>query len=386
MSIHSSSALRVTPVETPNDMETFIRFPWEIYRDDPYWVPPFLSEQRALFTTHPFHQHSKVCYFLARRGGKVIGRIAGIVNHNHNAHWNDKVGFFGFYEVLEDRAASDALLSTAADFVYGEGLRAMRGPANFSTNEECGLLVDGWGVPVVMMTYNPRYYVDFIEHAGYMNMQDLYAYTVNMADYAPDGTGVHPKILRVMEKVRQRLNITIRPINMRDFKTEAKRFKGIYNAAWQHNWGFVPLTEAELEHEIYALKPLVDPKTMFFAEVDGRPVGAILPLPDFNQVLHKAYPHPDVPEWWTKLKALYWWKLRHSITCIRGFAGGVIEEYRGRGIDAILFMESFRAGLQRGYKTSEVSWVLGSNSPMCQTAENFGGKIYRTYRLYEKAL
>lgn len=382
----SASELRVAPVETPMNLEAFIRLPWDVYRDDPYWVPPFLSEQRELFTTHPFHAHSHARYFLARRGNKVVGRIAGIINHNHNQHWNDKVGFFGFYEVLEDRAASDALLAAAADFVRSEGMTALRGPANFSTNEECGLLVAGWGAPVVLMTYNPRYYVDFIEGAGYTNVQNLYAYHFDLAKYAPDGTGVHPKILRVMEKVRQRMNITVRPIDMRNFNVEAKRFEKIYNAAWKRNWGFVPLTEAEVDHEIHALKPLLDPKTVFFAEIAGQPVGAILPLPDFNQVLHKAYPHPNVPEWWTKLKFLYWWKLRNPITCIRGFAGGVIEEYRGRGVDAILFMESFRAGLRQGYEMSEVSWVLESNTPMRQTAENFGGEIYRTYRMYERVL
>jgi GNAT superfamily N-acetyltransferase len=379
--------LIVSPVETPEELTAFIHFQWDVYKDDPYWVPPFVADQYELLTHHPFHEHGKVRYFLDKRGDKIVGRIAGIINYNHNAHWDEKVGFFGFYEVLDDRAASDALLGAAEDFVRNEGMDAIRGPANFSTNEESGLLVDGWnGIPVVMLTYNPRYYVDFIEQAGYFNAQDLYAYILDMTQYKADGTGFPPKVVRVVNKVRERMNITLRPINMRDFDAEAERFKQIYNAAWKKNWGFVPLTAAELEHEISALKPLLDPKTVFFAERDGKTVGAILPLPDVNQALHKAYPRPGVPRWWTMAKFLYWWKVRKCVTTIRGFAGGVIEEYRGRGIEAIMFMESFLAGLERGYTMSEVSWVLESNTPMRQTAVNFGGEIYRTYRIYEKGL
>lgn len=381
-----AASLAITPVETEADRTEFINFAWEVYRDDPYWVPPLLSDQRSLLTTHPFHAHAKLRFFLARREGKVVGRIAGFVNYNHNQHWNDRVGFFGLYEVLDDREASDALLKAAEDFVRGEGMTAIRGPMNLSTNEECGLLVDGWGVPVVLMTYNPRYYVNLIESAGYFNAQNLLAYRVDLTRYKADGAGFDPKVLRVVEKVRQRMNITVRPIYMRKFDEEAKLFKQIYNAAWQRNWGFVPITDAEMEHEIMALKPLLDPKTVFFAEKDGVPVGAMVPLPDVNQALHKAYPRPGVPEWWTMTKLFYWWKVRKVVKTIRGFAGGVIEEYRGRGVDAVLFMETFMAGLREGYTMSEISWVLESNTPMRQTAENFGGEVYRTYRVYEKAL
>ncbi len=377
----------LTPVETTKELEEFIRFPWHVYQHDPYWVPPLISDQRNLLRDHPFHQHAKVRYFLARREGKVVGRIAGIINERHNVHWDEKVGFFGMYEVLKDRQTSNLLLQAAETFVRNEGMDAIRGPMNFSTNEECGLLVDGWnGPPVILMTYNPRYYVEFIERAGYENVQNLYAYNLDLTKYKPDGTGFPPKILRVVEKVRRRMNITIRPINMQDFDAEAERFKRVYNAAWKQNWGFVPLTETELEHEIHALKPLLDPNTVFFAEKEGKLVGAMLPLPDLNQALHKAYPKPGVPEWWTMAKLLYWWKIRKVVRTIRGFAGGVIEEYRGRGIDAILFMETFLAGLRQGYTTSEISWVLESNVPMRQTAENFGAELYRTYRVYEKSL
>lgn len=379
--------LVITPVETAEERKEFILFLWEVYKDDPNWVPPFISEREQFLDPehHPFHQHAKVRYFAAHRDGKLVGTIAGIINYNHIKHWDEEVGFFGLFEVLKDPEAAEALLKTAEDFVRSEGMQAIRGPMNFSTNEECGLLVDGWnGPPVMMLTYNPRYYVDFIENAGYAKAQDLYAYITDLTRFKPYGTGINPKVLRVAHRVKERMGFSIRPFNMRDFNAEAVRFKQIYNSAWAKNWGFVPLTEDELEHEIKSLKPVIDPKTIYFAEKEGNPIAAMLPLPDMNQPLHKAYPRPGVPEWWTMAKMIYWWKLRGSITTIRGFAGGVIEEYRGLGVDAVLFLESLLAGLRRGYKQMETSWVLESNTPMRQTAVNFDGKIYRTYRVYEK--
>ncbi len=382
-----SGKLVITTAETAKERREFIEFQWEVYKHDPYWVPPLLSEREEFLDPqrHPFHKHAKVRYFIARRDGKIVGTIAGIINYNHNKHWNDKVGFFGLFEVLQDPEAASALLEAAETFVREEGMEAIRGPMNFSTNEECGLLVNGWdGPPKILMTYNPRYYVDYIERNGYRKAMDLLAYKTDLR--ALKNGGVNPKVWRVMEKVKQRMEITVRPMNMRDFDAEAARFKEIYNAAWAKNWGFVPLTDEELNHEIKALKPIIDPNVIFFAEKHGKPVGAMLPLPDLNQALIRAYPRPGVPEWWTMAKFLYWWKVRKVVTTIRAYAGGVIEEYRGRGVDAVLFGETLLAAMRQGYAEGEISWVLESNTPMRQTAKNFGGKLYRTYRIYEKSL
>ncbi len=382
--------LIIQAAETAAERKAYIHFMWEVYKGDPYWVPPLISERIAFLDPekHPFHQHAKVRYFTAQRDGKIVGTIAGIINHNHNEYWGDRVGFFGLFEVLKDEEAAHALLAAAEDFAHSEGMDTLRGPMNFSTNEECGLLVDGWnGTPVAMLTYNPRYYADFIESAGYAKAQDLYAFLSDISTIQPDGTGLNPKILRVAEKARKRIEgITFRPLNMRDFDNEARLFKDVYNEAWSKNWGFVPLTEAELAHEITALKPILDPKTVLFVVKDGQPVGASLPLPDVNQALHRAYPRPGVPDWWSLMKMMYWWKVRKVVTTLRAFAGGFIEEYRGRGLDAILCLEDLKIALQRGYKQVEFSWVLESNIPMRQTAVNMHGRIYRTYRIYEKAV
>ncbi len=382
--------LVIQPAETAAERKAFIHFMWEVYKDDPYWVPPLISERLTFLdpAKHPFHQHAKVRYFTAQRDGKIVGTIAGIINYKHNEYWDDKVGFFGLFEVLPDEEAAQALLATAEDYARHEGMDTLRGPMNFSTNEECGLLVDGWnGPPVVMLTYNPRYYMEFIERAGYAKAQDLYAFLSDISSIRPDGTGLNPKVLRVAEKARKRIEgITFRPINMRDFDTDARLFKEIYNQAWSKNWGFVPLTEAELESEIAAIKPILDPQTVLFVEKDGQPIGASLPLPDVNQALRRAYPRPGVPDWWSLAKMLYWWKVRRKVTTLRAFAGGFIEEYRGRGLDAILAVEGLKIAIPRGYTHVEFSWVLESNIPMRQTAANLHGQLYRTYRIYDKAL
>lgn len=378
--------LVILPIESAAERMDFINFQWKVYKGDPYWVPPLISDKKFTLDPkgHPFHQHAKVQYFIAKRGDKIVGTIAGIINHNHNAYWNDKTGFFGFYEVLNDHEASTALLAAAEAFVRDEGMDTIRGPENFSQNEECGLLVDGWdGPPVIMMTYNPRYYVDFIEAAGYYKAHDLYAFLTDTSNFAVDNAGIDPKVFRVAEKMAKRDDLKFRFINMKEFESEANAFKRIYNAAWSKNWGFVPMTDAELNHEAKALKSILDPKTTLFVSKNGQIIGATLPLPDLNQPLLKAYPRPGVQEWWTMAKLLYYWKFRKTITILRAFAGGLIEEYRGRGIDAVLAVETLKNAIPK-YKYIEFSWVLESNIPMRQTAANLGAKLYRTYRLYDK--
>jgi len=381
--------LKITVAETAQERREFIEFQWQVYRGDPYWVPPLLSEREEFLDPqrHPFHQHARVRYFIARRDGRPVGTIAGIINDNHNQHWHEQVGFFGLFEVLDDREAAEALLQAAEDFVRSAGMTAIRGPFNFSTNEECGLLVDGWnGPPVIMMTYNPRYYQSFIEGAGYAKAMDLLAYTTDLTRYKPDGTGINPKLLRVAQKTKERHAITVRPIDWSHFEEEILRVKQVYNAAWSKNWGFIPLTEAEMEQLARSLKPIVDPKTIFFAEKEGKPIAFMVPFPNVSQALIRAYPRPGTPEWWTTVKLLYWWKVRGVVTEIRGAIGGVIEEYRGQGVDAVVFLETLLAGVRQGYKRLEISWVLETNTPMRQTAAIFDGEVYRTYRIYEKPL
>lgn len=383
-----AGGLEIQPVQSVQDRRTFIEFQWKVYQNDPYWVPPLISERMEFLDPerHPFYRHSEVELFIARREGRPVGTIAAILNNRHNEFHSERIGFFGFFEVLPDREAAEALLDTACQWARARNLTALRGPANYSTNEEVGLLVDGWdGPPVIMMTYNPRYYVEYIEGAGFRKAMDLLAYFVDLTQFGPHGENLPPKLVRVAQKVQERGEFTVRRMDMRHFDEEVERFKAIYNSAWERNWGFVPLTDAEIEHIAVGLRQLLDPHVVVFAERDGRPVGAMLPLPDVNQALIKAYPRPEVPEWWTMLKLLWHWKVRGCVDTIRGFAGGVLEPYRGRGVEALLFIEMAKGALPR-YRRAEISWVLETNIMMRRTAEMLGGRVYRTYRLYEKSL
>jgi GNAT superfamily N-acetyltransferase len=382
----NTGRLEIQPVGSAQERRAFIAFQWEVYKNDPYWVPPLLSERMEFLDPerHPFHRHSEVALFIARRDGKPVGTIAAILNNRHNEFHNERIGFFGFFEVLPDREAAEALLETACTWARARNLTALRGPAQYSTNEELGLLVDGWdGPPVIMMTYNPRYYVDFIEGAGFHKAMDLLAYMVDLTAFGPHGEYLPPKLLRVAQKVQERGGFTVRTMDMRHFEREVELFKRIYNSAWEKNWGFVPLTDAEIDHIAIGLRQLLDPDIVVFAEKDGEPVGAMLPLPDVSQALIKAYPRPDRPEWWTMLRLLWYWRVRRCVDTMRGFAGGVLEPYRGRGVEALLFIEMAKAALPR-YRRCEISWVLETNMMMRRTAEMLQGRVYRTYRLYEK--
>ena len=384
----TNDKLAIQPARTPQERLAFIHFQWQVYPDDPYWVPPLISERVEFLDKdiHPFHRHSEVEFFIARRGGQPVGTIAAILNNRHNEFQDERVGFFGLFEVLPDREAAEALLETACDWARERGLTAIRGPMNYSTNEECGLLVDGWnGPPVAMMTYNPRYYVDFIEGARFHKAMDLLAYILDLVPFGQHGEGLPPKLLRVARKIEQRGNFTVRPMDMRHFYEEVALFKRVYNAAWEKNWGFVPLTGAEIDHTAAGLKQILDPDIVWFAEKDGEPIGAMLPLPDLNQALIRAYPRPGVPEWWTMARLLWYWKVRRCVDTMRGFAGGVLEAHRGRGVEAVLMVKVAQAALPR-YRWSEISWILENNTMMRRTAEMLGAQVYRTYRVYEKEL
>jgi len=384
----ATDKLTIHPIVTPQERLEFIHFQWQVYRGDPYWVPPLISERVEFLDKerNPFHQHSEVELFMARRGGKPVGTVAAILNNRHIEFQGEKVGFFGLFEVLPDQEAAQQLLETACEWVRKRGMVAIRGPVSFSTNDECGLLVDGWdGPPVIMMPYNPRYYADLIESSGFGKTMDLVAYTVDLTRFGPKGEGLPAKLRRVARKVQERGRFTVRTLDMANFSQEVHRFKNIYNSAWEKNWGFVPLTDAELDHMALGLKQILDPDIVCWAEKDGEPVGAMLPLPDVSQALIRAYPRPGVPEWWTMAKLLWHWKVRRRVDTMRGFAGGVLEAYRGQGVEALLLIKMAEAALPR-YRRTEISWILESNVMMRRTAEMLGGEVYRTYRIYEKQL
>ncbi|MFQ5408763.1 MAG: GNAT family N-acetyltransferase [Anaerolineales bacterium] len=379
--------LSIEPVRDDKALQEFITLPWDVYKDDPFWVPPLLSERKTFYdrARHPFHKHADIEYFVARRDGRAVGTIAAIVNHRHNEFHNERCAFFGSFEVLPDPEAARALLDAACDWAKQRGMEVLRGPATFSSNEEWGLLVDGFdSAPVILTTYNPRYFVEYIETAGFHKAMDLYAYETPSERLTADA--LPPKLIRAVELIRKRSNVELRSLDMRRFDEEARHVKRIYNSAWAKNWGFVPLTDEEFDRLASDLKQVLDPDLTLFASINGETVGFSIPLPDVSQALRLAYPNPRTPEWVTLAKLLWHWKVRPKVDTLRMFALGVLPEYRYAGIDALFYYESALVGLAKGYRRAEFSWALESNTMINRMMTLMGGEIYKTWRIYERPL
>ena len=376
----------VKKVTSLEERKEFLRFPWRVYRGDPYWVPPIFSE-RVQFTDpeqNPFFQHAEVDFFCAYRGDTMVGTIAAFTNHRHNQYQDENVGFFGFFEVLQDLEAAQSLLTTAEDWARERGHTALRGPAQFSTNDECALLVDGFDdSPRILMTYNPPYYKDYLEELDYQKAIDLWAYKLATEEFIEI---IGERLHRITNKILDRRNIVVRKLRMEEFNKEVEKVKDLYNGAWSKNWGFVPMDDAEFDQLAEELHPIVDPDLVFIAEKDGQPVGFSLSLLDLNQPLRLAYPQPDTPEWWLMAKLGWHWKIRKRVNWVRVFALGVIPEYRSLGIDAVFYYRTAEEAIKKGIQYGEMSWILENNQKMNKPIQAMGGEVYKTYRFYEKAL
>ncbi len=380
------SHLSIDRVSSSAQMMEFITFPWKVYAQDPYWVPPLLSERKDFHdpAKNPFFQHATVAYFLARRAGQTVGTIAAFTNHLYNEFQGTNVGFFGFFEVLDDPEAAQALLDRAVDWARAAGHDSILGPAQFSTNDEVGLLIDGFDdAPRILMTYNPPRYRQYLETAGFQKAMDLWAWKASIEHFRQH---IPEKLIRVTEKVQRRRNFVVRNLDMKRFDEEVGRFKVVYNKSWERNWGFVPMTDAEIDKLAEDLKQIIDPDLVFIVEQDGEAIGFGLTLPDLNEPLRLAYPRPGEPELWTMAKLVWHWKVRRRMQWIRVFALGVLPEHRGQGVDALMYMRTAEAAIRKGYKLAEMSWILENNHMMNRAIKVLGGEIYKTYRMYEKPL
>jgi hypothetical protein len=381
------TAVTIRKVEHATDFRAFFEFPWQVYKDDPNWVPPLLSMRRDLLdkAKNPSWEYLEGDYFTAWRGDQLVGTISAFINHRHNEYHDEHIGWFGTFEVLDDQEAATALLTTAADWVRGKGYDAIRGPQSFTTHEEVGTLVDGFTRPVLLMGYNPPYYQKLIEAAGFSKAMDVYSFHLSRQGTEEHATG--DRLERLTKAVMKRNQITVRPIDPKRLKEDFVLFKEIYNAAWDKNWGFVPMTPRELDALVTSLGQFFDPRFAFFAYVQGQPAGFVLAIPDFNQVLHKAYARPGVPEFITLLKALWYWKIRPVMDTARVPLMGVKESFRNKGIDAVLYYHVLMALLDDPrVQHSDSGWILEVNENMVSIAHSFGCTIYKTHRLYEQKL
>ena len=379
------TALRIREIPRGASLRPFIDLAWKVNARDPRWVPPLrMALESALDRAkHPFHQHAEVAYFVAERGREVVGRIAAIVNHRHNEFHEDRVGFFGLFESVDDPGVARALVDTAAEWVRARGMDTLRGPMNLSTNEEIsspGVLVEGFDTPPsVAMSHNPPYYGRLLEGAGLARAKDLLAYWMGTNE-APE------RLVRGAERLEKREGVTLRPLRMDRLADEVRLIQGIYNSAWARNWGFVPMTDEEFQYIARDLKSVVDPDLVNIAEKDGEAVGFSISLPDLNRALKhlpdgRLFPF-GLP---TGLIRFLWHKRR--IDSARIMTLGLRPEYqKSSGLGTLMYLNTFRVAQRKGYATGEASWILEDNLLMRQALEKVGFVEYKRYRVYDRAL
>lgn len=364
------------PVRGRPDLEAFVALPYGLHRGALGWTPMLRRDVRVVLdpARNPFFEHAERELFLGRRAGRVVGRIAAIHDRLHEQTHSDRVGFFGFFESVDDPAVAGALFDAAAEWLRARGRDTLRGPLNPSINDEAGLLVDGFDTPsVLMMPHNPRYYAALVEGAGFRKAKDLLAFQ-NTHTTLPE------RLVAATDVVRKRYGVTCRRIDMSRFPDEVALVKRLFNAGWERNWGAVPLTDREVDHLAGQLKPLVVPDLVVFAEHEGQPIGFAAAVPDFNVAL-RANPSgrlfPGI------LKVL--WASRR-ITRLRVMLLGVLPEWQGRAVDAVLYRHIWENGRAKGYDWAEAGWILEDNHSIINGLTRMGFEVYKTYRVYERPI
>lgn len=369
--------LDVRPVASKRDLMTFIKLPWRLYRNEPNWVPPLISERRRFLDRrqNPWFEHGEAQYFLAWRDGRAVGRITAQVDRILNEFQDNAWGLFGFFECEDDPEAAAALLDAAEQWLRARGRDRMVGPMDFTMNDECGVLVEGFERPPIILTnWTHGYYPALLEGAGMAKAMDTLMWELRIQGR----DRVHPAIWRMAEQVESKHGIVVRPMRKKDIHAEIDRFLEVYNAAWERNWGFSPLTEKEVRHYAKTLKPLLDEHWAFIAEKDGETVGAALSIPDYNQVLAKMNGRL-LPFGWAK----FLWN-RRRIDRVRVFALGVKREWQHTGVAARFYELHFDSAEVTPQTYGEMGWILESNKSMNRAMEGMGGRVVRRYRLYER--
>ena len=382
-SLSSTPTIRGRNVEVSRvldamEKDRFIKCQWRIYRDDLHWVPPLVMERHEFLdpAKNPFYLHADVALFLARRGSEIVGRIAAVEDRNFNAFHKTKTAYFGLFESVNDKEVVASLVAAAKDWARWRGLDTILGPMNLSTNYEVGLLVEGFDSdPYLQMTYNPRYYGELLESCGLKKAKDLFAWERSAATPPPE------RFARIADKIRQHEGITIRGVNLRHFDAEVERIKEVYNAAWEQNWGFVPMTDEEFDKLAKDLKQFVAPDLCLVAEHEGEPIAFSLTVPDYNQPLKKLNGRLTTFGLPIGLLKLIW--NARKIDRVRLMALGVKTGWRRRGIDAVLVVETIRRTRELGYAGGEVSWTLEDNDLINRAIESCGCTRTKLYRMYE---
>ena len=375
------SDIEISEINSRRERSAFIKFPWQIYANDPAWVPPLIVERKAFLNRkgHPFFKHGDAALFLARKNGEIVGRIMASDDPNYNSLHQSNVGCFGLFECTDDRDVAAALFEAAANWLRAKGRTEMMGPIDYSTNYVCGLLIDGFQFPPTILTaHNPRYYRHLIESCGFTKAKDWYAW------WFADPAKAVAHLRRLATRFNARCPAVIRPANFRNLRDESRRLREIYNQAWKRNWGFVPFTEAEIEFMTSELKPLLVSGFAWIAEIGNQPVGFILALPDINVVLRDLNGRLTRFGLPIGLIKLLFYKKR--IRKGRLIALGVVEKYRRYGIAEMLVLRVIEETMIKRGITGEMSLTLEDNFMINRFLEAIGAQRYKTFRIYSKSI
>jgi GNAT superfamily N-acetyltransferase len=370
-------------------IKLFAELPWRIHRQDPCWTPPLRGDLLGnrllglvglLTEKHPYHKHAEVTHFLAWRDGEAVGRVSAAINHRFNEYHNTRIGFFGFWDVIEDYEVTKTLLDKACQWVKGKGMTVIRGPGEYSnaTHERQGVLIDGFEhPPTVELTHNPPYYADFLERYGFRKVKDYHAYIMDVQTPPP------PRLKRLAEQVRQRRNIEIRPLVLKKLKEEVHLIVKIYNDSWAQNWGFLPITDEEAMMLADSLRLIVDPGLVRFAFVKGEPAAVLGAFPDPNYAFRPRWRFYGDSDWIRLIRLL---RKSRNDRRTRLMFFGIRPGFRNLGIDALLYEKVKNYALQKGYATCEASLLLEDNHLILRPSEFMGAKRYKTWRIYDLAL
>jgi len=371
--------INILRAETPRSIKQFIDFPHSLYAGNPNYVPELFITQKKLFdkNLNPFFKHSDAEFFLAIKNGAIAGRIAVIKNGKYLEVSHERNAFFGFFDVIDDYNVAEKLLKTALTWAKENFFTSIQGPVNFSTNDTCGLLIDGFdSPPVIMMTFHTSYHKDLLERFGFTKKMDLLAYYIKSET-------IDDKVIRIKDVLEERLRkrgITIRNLNLKHFKREVAQIREIYNAAWENNWGFVPMTAEEFDFAAGDMKSIVDTDFTYIAEKDGKAIGFSLTIPNLNEVFIRINRGRLFPT--GLLKLLYY---RRKVKSARILTLGVRKEYRNSGIDACFYARNMETARKKGIRWAEASWILENNDLMNRALVNIGGEVYKKYRIFEMA-
>jgi hypothetical protein len=374
--------LEILDVRTSADLKQFIKLPWKIYAEDPHWIPPLVKEEKDFLDRrkHPFYKHGEATQFLAIRGGETVGRILVSDDPNYNKQWNTNVGSFGMFESIDDPKVAHSLLDAAAGWLQGRGRTGILGPIDYSTNYHCGLLIDGFDTPPrVMMNHHRIYYRRLLETWGLTKCKDLYCWWFTHANNKIE------QWRKRLERIAKRSGVTVRPFDKSDFDNEVQRCQQIYNAAMHGNWGFVELTETEFMHYSKQLSRIAQEGQVLIAEVEGKPVAISITLPDINEAIKSL--NGKLTTWGLPVGLIKLARNMRRIATARVMILDVLENYRRRGIAELMILRTFDHGTKElHYDSAELGWTLEDNEMINRSIESVGGRRYKTYRIFEKAL